>query len=290
MPDDFKAGDKLFDGDICDVFDCSYTEEAKLPPHPTVYDRVAFEDDEVIEHQAVLKKARDSVDNDLVENEFLVLSKLYPPGQTEEKFYRFLPRLIGHGRQGGRAFNVITRYDEYISVEAILEAYPNGVDFKDMVWMYKRTLAGLAFVHAQGFVHGAIVPSHILVHPVEHGARIVDWSYAVTHPGQHIKAAIPKWQHFYAPEVFQKQNASPATDIYMATKCAIALVGGDVQTNEMPDSVPAALQDFFRHLLGHVHRRRLDDYLVYHEELDQLLAQVVGKRQYRPFQMPQVGV
>jgi hypothetical protein len=58
----------------------------------------------------------------------------------------------------------------------VREAYPHGIDGRAAVWMWRRVLALLAWTHATGFAHGAVVPEHVLVHPRDHAAVLVGWS------------------------------------------------------------------------------------------------------------------
>ena len=118
-----------------------------------------------------------------------MIKKLRPEGKVD-KFYRYLPRLIDsfglRGSGGPRRVNVMPYYKGHYSMEEVMRVYPEGVDFRDMVWMFKRTLAAIGFVHRQGIVHGALIPPHILVHPIRHGAKLVDWCYAVEK--DHVRA------------------------------------------------------------------------------------------------------
>jgi len=60
----------------------------------------------------------------------------------------------------------------------VREAYPDGIDGRAAVWMWRRVLAVLGWTHASGFAHGAVAPEHVLVHPRDHGALLVGWSKA----------------------------------------------------------------------------------------------------------------
>jgi hypothetical protein len=57
-------------------------------------------------------------------------------------------------------------------------AYPDGVDGQTAVWMCRRLLDLLAWVHRNGIGHGRPTPRHVLVHPRDHGAVLVGWSGA----------------------------------------------------------------------------------------------------------------
>jgi serine/threonine protein kinase len=304
-------------GDVADIYASSYE-----PGEPTV----------------VVKTAREAEDNDLIENEATIIGELYPSRAKDEGFYRYLPRLLDTFVTSKRRVNVFPYFKEYVTLEDILKAYPAGIDYRDAAWMYKRLLVGIGFAHLQGVVHGAIVPSHVLVHPIGHGAKIVAWSYALNFappappdpdpvvdpkpapkvarsvwdrvhdenlydedvPGAkaptrhtaldpkkaHIKAISVAYEHFYPPEVFAKQTPTPATDIFMAAKCMMALLGGNVETNTWPATVPMQIQAFLSASIMSAPRKRPQDAWDLHDAFDTLLGKLVGPRAYRPFSMP----
>lgn len=290
--------DDIATGDVCDVYKCL------LPT--TVGDA-----------PAVFKIVRAGTDNDMMENERRVLRKLFPPEAKDEKFYRFLPRLLDSfvvrapGSQ--RRVNLLTWFPEHRTLSEVLQVFPDGIDYRDMAWMFKRILHGVGWAHYNHIVHGAILPPHVMVHPVDHGAKILDWVYAVditpeeakptpsrcrgslydhlrddtflTTP--HVKAISGPHRDYYPPEVFKKAIPTPALDIFMAAKCAVALVGSDVKTNRMPDTVPGRVQDFFKGCLDPDPAKRPQNAWDAHESFEKVLETVVGKRKYRPFPMPQ---
>lgn len=263
------------------------------------------------DEKVVVKAVRHGSDNDLVENEVQILNKIRPSNAPEVEFYRLLPHVLetfivrSPGSQ--RRVIVMPWYNDYRAVSEILQVFPDGIDFRDMVWMFKRTLMILGHIHEQGIVHGAILPSHILIHPVNHGIRLLNWSYAVTIPPKkpklrasiydhlhddsfltsgHIKAISAGHRSYYPPEVFKKLAATPAIDIYMAAKCAVALVGGNVETNSIPDSVPKPLQAFFASCLLPKPESRPQNAWEAHDQFNAILEKVVGPRKYRLFVMP----
>jgi len=258
--------DVAFSGDICDIYRCTIDGQD-----------LAFK----IAHNASV--------NDLAENESKVLEKLFPAKAKEEKFFRYFPQLLDSfvlkNGKSNRRVNVMPMYSEYRSMNDIIRAFPKGIDFRDMVWMFKRTLVGLGYAHREGFVHGAVIPPHVLVHPIGHGAKIIDWCYSVTGKGR-IKAISPDYKLYYAPEIFKKENVSGATDIYMAAKCAISIIGGNVEDNSMPDSVPQQIQNFLKGCLFASQSKRPNDAWEVHDEFNELLKKVVGKSKYRPFTIP----
>jgi serine/threonine protein kinase len=279
----YSIGRQLFTGDFCNIYACSIPEHV-TGSAPTWYDRII--EDEGARCNGVLKVVRSKEDNDLLDNEARILSKLFPKSAEDVKFYRYLPRLIEHFQFPSlRGASVLPLMEGYVPLANILQAYPTGVDFRDMVWMFKRTLVGIGFAHKHGVVHGAILPPHVLVHPTDHGAKLLDWSFAIE-AGDHIHGISGSYRDFYPSEVFDKEKATPATDIYMAAKCCVALLGGDVKTNGIPDTVPNEVKVFLEGCLVRSASRRPQDAWELHEVFDQLLLKLVGKPTYRPLTMP----
>lgn len=284
--------ERFAQGDLCDLYHCTY-DDLTPPTHDvaggTRFDRI-LEDDDGFDIQGVLKVATDVLDNDLVENEAKTLNHLFPPTEKDEKFYRYLPRLVESFQvrtspKEIRQANLLVFLEGYLSLADIFAAYPKGIDFRDFVWMFKRALVGIGFAHQQEVIHGAMLPSHILVHPVGHGAKIIDWSYAVRGDDR-VRAVSRTYADFYPPEVFAKQTPKSTTDIFMIAKCAVALLGGDVKTNAMPDAVPKEIQAFLIDCLHPAASNRPSNAWDLHEEFDKLLLKLVGKPKYRPFTMP----
>lgn len=56
--------------------------------------------------------------------------------------------------------------------------YPQGIDARHAVWMWRRVLEVLAHIHACGWAHGNLGPEHLLVHPGDHGVLMIGWSGA----------------------------------------------------------------------------------------------------------------
>ena len=289
----FTLVDNLSLGDICDLYICSIANGA-------------------LDYKAVFKIVKQNSDNDLVENEVKILRKLYPDTAKDEKFYRFLPKLMdsfiirGPGSQ--RRVNIFPWFSEHRSLVKVLQVFPDGIDYRDAVWMFKRILHCIGFAHQSHVIHGAIIPPHVMIHPVDHGAKIIDWSYALDLSNTttskavtfydyltddtflnepHIKAISAGYKDYYPPEIFKKETPTSATDIYMAAKCAVALLGGNVTTNSMPN-IPSEVKSFLDKCLEKDNAKRFQNAWDAHEELDNILTRVVGKRKYRPFPMPLV--
>jgi serine/threonine protein kinase len=213
--------------------------------------------------RALLKVPRIPADNDLMQNEADALRRLWRDGEP------YAPRLLDsflHQDPAGvrRRVNVLERLNGFVPLSRIKRA----VDARDAAWIWRRLLIGLGWAHRAGVVHGAVVEDHVLIHPGEHGLALVDWCYSGTRP----VAVVP--EAAYPPEVRRDKEASPATDIYMATALMTRLIG---------NGLPKAMKRFADGCLYDAPRMRPQDAWALLEELDELLHKLFGPRTFRPF-------
>jgi hypothetical protein len=235
----------------------------------------------------LLKMPRDPRDGDLVEREAVALRQL--PKDGDGKFLPYVPRLVESFRHRDaatgtqRQVNVISALDGFHSLAEVGRAYPGGVDPRDAAWMWRRLLVGLGFAHRAGVLHGAVLPDHVLIHPEEHGLVLVDWCYSVSGrdahagPSGRVPAMVDRYADRYPPEVPGRRPASPATDLFMATRCMTELMGG---------KAPPAMRTFARGCTPPAQNRRPSDAWRLLEELDELLERLYGPRRFRPFHLP----
>ena len=103
------------------------------------------------------------------------------------------------------------------SLADLNERFPQGIDARHAVWIWRRILDVLRFVHAQGWSHGDVRPEHALVHPEDHGVRLISWSSA------------------------QINSANHAMDLLRSANTMVVLLSGANGSSSVPDSVPPAL-------------------------------------------------
>jgi serine/threonine protein kinase len=271
--------------------------------------------------QWVFKVTRDGANNDLADRESKALQKLFEStSERDQRFQRFFPRLhdsfvvAGPGYQ--RRVNMVQPFLGHRGLDEVLRVFPDGIDFRDMIWMFKRILHGLGYAHEKQLIHGAILPPHIMIGLEDHGAKIIDWSYSVdlappatpkakprkgyglydmlkhdefgTHP--RVPAISNDYRDYYAPEILGRQTPTPAADIYMAARIAMALIGGDLKKSVVPTGVlPEAVAEFFERCMDRLPNKRPQNAWDAHQELDGILMKAVGKRKWRPFPMPKRG-
>ncbi|MFI6516481.1 molecular chaperone DnaJ [Spirillospora sp. NPDC050679] len=236
---------------------------------------------------ALVKLPRDPGDNDLLEREAVALRQL--PKDGDGRFLPYVPRLLetfrhrDPGTGALRRANAIAALDGFHSLAEVRAAHPAGLDPRDAAWMWRRLLVALGFAHRAGVLHGAVLPEHVLIHPVEHGLVLVDWCYSVpgcyagTDPSGRVPAMVDRYADRYPAEVPARQAASPATDLYMATLCMTDLIG---------DRAPKQMRAFARGCLLPSQRRRPGDAWRLLAEFDELLERLYGPRRFRPFHMP----
>jgi hypothetical protein len=215
--------------------------------------------------EAMVKIPRDPAVNDLLEREAIALRQL--PKDGDGRFLPYVPRLLESFRHRDEATgterraNAIGRLDGFRSLAEVRAAYADGVDPRDVAWMWRRLLVALGFAHRAGVLHGAVLPEHVLIHPEQHGLVLVDWCYSV--PGCHPDRGV--------------RVPAMGTDIYLATRCMTYLMG---------DRAPRQLRAFARGCLPAAQNRRPSDAWRLLAELDELLERLYGPRRFRPFHLP----
>src|SRR5215469_10433222 len=101
----------------------------------------------------ILKVPIKPEDNDLMVNEARILSHLRA-SEDYESLRHFVSQLVDsfsyqeEATGVVRQVNVITYIEGLYSLEEVREAYPKGVDAKDMAWIWRRVLTALGFAHA----------------------------------------------------------------------------------------------------------------------------------------------
>jgi hypothetical protein len=238
-----------------------------------------------MEWSYVLKVARAASGNALLDNESLVLTRLLARA-GESTYRKYLPDLISSfwTEDGPRLrVNVFRDQPGLYTLERVHERHP-ALEGRHLAWVFKRLLTVLGFSHRQGAVHGAVLPCHVLLDVVGHGARLVGWGQSVA-PGRPLAAIVSRYRDWYPPEVLNQRPASPGTDLFLAARCLIYLAGGDPVRNRMPDAVPAPLRRFVASCLLEGPTMRPRDAWALLDELDALLRRLYGAPEYVPLEM-----
>ncbi|MFN8015559.1 MAG: hypothetical protein U0R17_02980 [Acidimicrobiia bacterium] len=243
----------------------------------------------------IVKIASNPIDNDLIEAETRAL-EILGNSKKNEKFKPFVSTLVDSFIYAGtasenRSANVIAIPEKgFLTLEELKEAhFKNGLDPLHAAWIWRRLLAAIGFAHQNGVIHGAVLPSNILIHPEKHGVVLIDWCYSQIENADGtfnpINAIVDSKKDWYPDEVLSKGSPSAATDISIAARSMIFVLGGDPITGEMPNSVPLPMQRHFKGCISKSQLSRPDDAFLLLNEFDQLL-EYIGKpfhpRVFRP--------
>jgi hypothetical protein len=232
-------------------------------------------------------------DNDLAANEALMLRHMQA-GENYAKGRHFVSQLVDAFPYEERATGILRQITvlEYVeglfSLKEVREAYPHGIDPKDMSWMWRRLLIALDVAHTNKVIHGCVLPTHVLIQPEQHGVVLIDWSYAVRDPAAThawISALSTTYQAWYPAEVLAREVPQPGLDIFMAASCMIELLGGDPQRRSMPEHVPWQIQNHLKGCTLPLAHQRPQDARALLKEFDALLARLWGSRKFHIFSM-----
>lgn len=143
------------------------------------------------------------------------------------------------------------------------------LDSRHIVWMYKRALLIVGYLHTQKIVHGAITPDHLIFDAVNHGLVLTGF----IHSGKIDEAIgiVPKkWIHYYPDEAKTEKKLTMSLDIYMLAKSMIEIGGKNLHPK---------LRSFLDTCLVNV-RIRPTDAWVLHDEVADLACRLYGKPKF----------
>jgi hypothetical protein len=146
-----------------------------------------------------------------VNREWDVLAALHASeAQGSGHFTVRLPVLVTRGevhQDGGARPALVVRASPgfRLTLAGARDAFPAGLDPRHAVWIWRRLLELLGWVHRSGWAHGAVEPTHVVLNEHEHGAMLVSWSRAMRVAG----------------------GGDPAADLTMAARAIGATLGDD---------------------------------------------------------------
>lgn len=213
-------------------------------------------------------------DNDLMGNMATTLRQLKNdvPDQYQAFFPKFIEKLMIAQTDGNRAAVVVSHTEGMYSLDEVLKAYPQGLHGRDVAWMFRRMLVAVGNAADAGFVHAAVTPESVFVHPEQHGLILTQWQYAVK-GGQSLVAIPGKRRDMYPTYALEKKPVNTSLDLSMCAKTSLML---------MCDSGPKAMRAFFKGCQS----ERLPEAKYLLAEFDELLLRLYGKPSFHPFTMP----
>ncbi len=240
----------------------------------------------------VIKVARKMQDAPILEREWEAIKLLQASGASgAETFSALIPQPVRHGISTGGSHigQMVNIYrwasGFYHTAGDVINAYPQGIPPRASIWIWRRILELLTFIHASNMAHGAIVPSHLLIQENDHGVRLVGFSHA-GRKGQSIEAAVGQDAMYYPDTTQMERKLSNQLDILMSARCIIALLGGNPSDGSIPEIVPEMLAKTIRRIA----MARPDDVdcqnaWTIREELEHIANKVFGPPQFIPIIM-----
>lgn len=246
----------------------------------------------------LLKIAKHPDDNDLLLNEQAALDHIrtFLSGRERGKIWlQTIPEIqrsfvIKSGAEKIRV-NQMPEYAGFLNL-ADIQKKAGPIDARTLGWMWKRVINLLDWVHHAGYVHGAVLPPHLLFFPDnanrntrdvrKHAAHLIDFCYAAA-KGDPLRAWCPDWIAFYPPSVLNKQPIAETVDFFMAAKCMVYATGGDVAKGVFPRSIPRSLAD---HISECFRLSTAWSYPAYFAKFVRLLEQEFGAPKWHDFLVP----
>ncbi|WP_236519306.1 hypothetical protein [Sandaracinus amylolyticus] len=233
-----------------------------------------------------IKALRAHGDRDLLEREQWVLESLENSRVAgAAHFTRLVPQRVAHGLarlglhgdEGERRVSVMRWRSGFVhTMRDVLDAYPSGVSAETSVWMWKRILEQLGWTHRSGWVHGAVLPEHLIVHARDHGVVLVGWSRAAR-PGESLVALTEGAEDFYPSEAMNGVPVSTHTDLTMSARVMRKVLGSQ--------SIPAPLAQLLEtHARGDADME--SDAWALKDRLDRVAREAFGPPRFVPFAMP----
>jgi hypothetical protein len=229
----------------------------------------------------LLKILRDADDLPLLQQEWLFLSRLHSSAAAETMDLRLrVPSPVVMGERNlACAYRWVNGFTH--TFEMVREMYPNGVPPVSSIWLWRRILEVVGVLRRGGYVHGAILPNHLLIQNGEHGVRIVGFSCAdvVNAP---LRLISTQYEDFYPAAVLDSHKLAIATDLVMSARCILYLLGAT--NGDLPAHVPPRLADLLRRAGSADADAHINPWEL-HKEAGELGKSLFGPPAFHPIQM-----
>jgi len=146
---------------------------------------------------------------------------------------RAVPKLITKLslRDGRRGF-ILESHACAVSIETIIKKFPQGINAFSAMWMFRRMVSSLMYIHSRNYAHGAVTPDNCIVimdppscrayYEGAHSGFVADWKH-VKESESEFPAAPTSWSSIYSPG----ERISCSHDVYMLARTISKLLGKD---------------------------------------------------------------
>lgn len=132
-----------------------------------------------------LKLGRDPASSPALKHEAEVLLQLQALHSAGSAYFsQRLPQLVASGvttdGAGRDVHALVLRHPvgHWGSLADAARVLGSGLDPRHVVWMWRRVLEVLGYLHDNGWSHGDLGAEHLLVHPANHGVQVIGWAHA----------------------------------------------------------------------------------------------------------------
>lgn len=218
-----------------------------------------------------LKMAIDEADNDLIDNEYNVLSNV----RHQSLPFAYYKIKINNENA------IIMREVKGVTMLDLLEEYKRGIEAEHVMWMLERILSVVGYLHSNCVVHGNIKPENIIINKEVHNVSLVGFSFCIKDANT-LDARYKIVNDYYtAPEVSKDARVLPSSDIYSIGKIAIKLLGGSVITGGIPLSVDPRIRTFIKNMANDDLSKRPNDAWELWSEVSRIRTEVFGTERFK---------
>lgn len=237
----------------------------------------------------VIKVLRDESNADRFENDWTIVNTLMKSKVNGAEFYSsLLPQPVLHGKIAAGSFTgkqtSIYRWQSGFkyTLADVMQVYPEGVEPRKIIWVWRRILEMLNFIHLSGYFHGSVTPENLLIQENDHGVRLVGYSQA----GK-ISDTEKRPLGSIVARISGSERLSRQMDLIMSARCMVALLGGDVKTGQLSAAVPQQLARVVQRLVSadEISARGEDAWRI-REELGRIADEVYGPPVFCPINLP----
>ena len=136
----------------------------------------------ILPERVIIKLAKEGTRPGVLTDEFKILQELQALKSSGSAYFsQRLPQAVFSGKTGDTLREALVLREPagfWGSLEDVSKNYPHGIDPRHAIWMWRRVLEVLGYIHDNGWSHGELHPGHMLVHPADHGILIICWRKA----------------------------------------------------------------------------------------------------------------
>lgn len=189
-------------------------------------------------NKGIYLKIANEVDNDLLQNEYELVSRLN---------HHSIPTPLEIIRING-LISII--YDDFggINLEEFKEEY-GFINEEHIGWVLERLLSSVGYIHSNNIVNGNIKPSNVYINPDNHNITLIDNSLSIENANDFDSKYKIKNDIYTPTNINKNSKVLPYVDIYAVGKIAINLLGGDINSNKLPKYINPEFEKFIQNLV-----------------------------------------